>query len=36
MERVPDTARKLDEETVRDFALLILNANYEGAAAGAV
>ncbi|MGC5288859.1 hypothetical protein [Micromonospora sp. DT231] len=36
MERLPDTARKLDEEAIRDLGLFILNANYEGAASGEV
>jgi len=36
MERLPITARKFDENGVRDVALFVLNANYEGAAAGEV
>lgn len=36
MERLPLTSRKLDEEEIRDLALFLLNANYEGAAAGEV
>ncbi|WP_146231196.1 hypothetical protein [Micromonospora sicca] len=34
MERLPDTARSLGEEAIRDLALFLLNANYEGAASG--
>ncbi|MBQ1060733.1 hypothetical protein [Micromonospora sp. C41] len=34
MERLPDTARGLGEEAIRDLALFVLNANYEGAATG--
>jgi hypothetical protein len=36
MERLPITARKFDEEEIRDVALFILNANYQGKAAGEV
>ncbi len=36
MERLPITARKFDEEGIRDIALFILNANYQGEAAGEV
>ncbi len=36
MERLPITARKFDEEGIRDIVLFILNANYEGEAAGEV
>ncbi|MFE9651579.1 hypothetical protein [Micromonospora sp. NPDC006431] len=36
MERLPDTARSLGEEAIRDLALFVLNANYEGAASGEV
>ena len=36
MERLPITAQKFDEEGIRDVALFILNANYQGAAAGEV
>lgn len=33
-ERLPDTARKFDEEELRDLLLFILNSNYEGSAGG--
>jgi hypothetical protein len=36
MERLPITARKFDEEGIRDVALFVLNANYQGEAAGEV
>jgi hypothetical protein len=36
VERLPVTARKFDEQGIRDIVLFILNANYEGAAAGEV
>jgi len=36
MERLPITARKFDEEEIRDVALFVLNANYQGEAAGEV
>ena len=36
MERLPITAQKFDEEGIRDIALFILNANYQGEAAGEV
>lgn len=36
MERLPITARQFDEEGVRDIALFVLNANYQGEAAGEV
>ncbi|MEU9743452.1 hypothetical protein AB0E12_30150 [Micromonospora chersina] len=36
MERLPLTAGKLQEPEIRDLALFVLNANYEGAAAGEV
>jgi hypothetical protein len=36
MERLPITARKFDEEGIRDIALFVLNANYEGAVSGEV
>lgn len=36
MERLPITARKFDEEGIRDIALFVLNANYQGEAAGEV
>jgi hypothetical protein len=36
MERLPITARKFNEEGIRDVALFILNANYQGEVAGEV
>jgi len=36
MERLPITARKFDEEGIRDIALFMLNASYQGEAAGEV
>jgi hypothetical protein len=36
MERLPITARKFNEEGIRDVALFVLNANYQGEAAGEV